>query len=728
MADIFINIQGQATSAIGSVDALIGKLGELSTRLASVQQQAASTFAAFGQSPNSAALDALSQQLGNISSQMDNLTGRLSQTSSGMTSVSRSTSSVTSALFSMSRATHRSSAGFGKLLKSIGRIAFYRMLRTAIKAVTQAFSEGLKHAYQFSKRTGGMLAPALDKLSSASAQMKNQMGAAFGGLLTAVAPVLQTIINLCIAAANAITQLFAILNGAGVYKRATAQANEWGDAIGGAGSKAKGLLATWDELNVIGNESGGGGGGGIEDYDSMFEWAEVDDWAKLLEEGKFFELGEIIGDNLGKVSEKISEWFNEVDSQHYGQKFADLINGIFSDDEPFEKAGQAIGSGLNSIIHFFDEFVSGTNWYNIGARFGTTVQTTFTTVDWASLGHSIGSGISGVFSSIRGFIENVDSSEIGRSIGDVLSNAFNSIEWGNMATTVIEGIFALTDTVNAILLNTDWVSLFEGWFDAMFSAVFELLSNPAKLLKLLADALMGILRVLGSLVIGFLTSLLKPIDAVIRLFDPSFQGIGEALKTGFNDAMNAAQKFVDDGLNAAIDGIDEFWGEVDNATGGVNVWADSGKAGAQGVKKEFDDLNHTIGDVSKSINDIPSKKVVDVAVRYSSTGGGGGVGVLNTQSMMYAEGGYVDQGQLFVAREAGPEMVGSIGGRTAVANNDQIVAGIASGVESANSEQNALLRQQNGILMQLLNKQLTISPSAALGQVVARSNALYARN
>lgn len=100
----------------------------------------------------------------------------------------------------------------------------------------------------------------------------------------------------------------------------------------------------------------------------------------------------------------------------------------------------------------------------------------------------------------------------------------------------------------------------------------------------------------------------------------------------------------------------------------------------------------------------------------------------NVTVSMKAEGGYVDQGQLFVAREAGPELVGSIGSHTAVANNDQIVAGIASGVESANSEQNALLRQQNGILMQLLNKQLTISPSAALGQVVARSNALYARN
>lgn len=49
-----------------------------------------------------------------------------------------------------------------------------------------------------------------------------------------------------------------------------------------------------------------------------------------------------------------------------------------------------------------------------------------------------------------------------------------------------------------------------------------------------------------------------------------------------------------------------------------------------------------------------------------------------------AEGGFVDEGQLFIAREAGAEMVGAMGRRTAVANNDQIVEGISAGVSVAN--------------------------------------------
>lgn len=49
----------------------------------------------------------------------------------------------------------------------------------------------------------------------------------------------------------------------------------------------------------------------------------------------------------------------------------------------------------------------------------------------------------------------------------------------------------------------------------------------------------------------------------------------------------------------------------------------------------------------------------------------------------YASGGYPDEGQLFIARERGAEMVGSIGGKTAVANNDQIVEAIRQGVYDA---------------------------------------------
>lgn len=78
----------------------------------------------------------------------------------------------------------------------------------------------------------------------------------------------------------------------------------------------------------------------------------------------------------------------------------------------------------------------------------------------------------------------------------------------------------------------------------------------------------------------------------------------------------------------------------------------------------------------------------------------------------YASGGFVGEGQLFVAREAGPEMVGTMGGRTTVANNDQIVEGISQGVYEAVISANSQNSQQ-------LSGNVYIDGSK-VGKVVAR--------
>lgn len=93
-------------------------------------------------------------------------------------------------------------------------------------------------------------------------------------------------------------------------------------------------------------------------------------------------------------------------------------------------------------------------------------------------------------------------------------------------------------------------------------------------------------------------------------------------------------------------------------------------------------------------------------------------GYVSLSLKAYAKGGFVDNGQMFIAREAGPEMVGTIGNKTSVANNEQIVSGIAQGVSDANSEQNALLREQNSLLRRLLEKDQTVRAVITAGDVV----------
>ena len=167
-----------------------------------------------------------------------------------------------------------------KLGAAFKRIVFYRAIRFAIKQVTEAFQVGLQNAYQFSKAVGYDLADSLDNIATKSLTMKNQMGAAFGGLIQAIEPIVLRLIALVTRAANAIAQLMAILGGKSTYLKAVDTMTEWGEAVGGAGAAAKEALkylAPFDELNVLPDDKngGGGGGGGVPDYSAMFEETAV---------------------------------------------------------------------------------------------------------------------------------------------------------------------------------------------------------------------------------------------------------------------------------------------------------------------------------------------------------------------------------------------------------------------------------------------------------------------
>lgn len=150
------------------------------------------------------------------------------------------------------------------------------------------------------------------------------------------------------------------------------------------------------------------------------------------------------------------------------------------------------------------------------------------------------------------------------------------------------------------------------------------------------------------------------------------------------------------------------------------------KPWTDGMKAMADDTKSYVEQIRKYLESLNG-----AGFEFTGTDGNGTFSVkMPPMPVFAANGGFITAGQLFVAREAGPEMVGTMGGRTAVANNDQIVAGIAGGVAAGQAEQNALLRQQNDYLRRILAKESTVrlEPSAMLGKVNRRSEEMYARN
>lgn len=201
------------------------------------------------------------------------------------------------ALEEVGKSAKSASKPLGNFISSLKRIAFYRFIRGIIKAITQAFKEGLQNAYQFSKSIDGGLAQALDSVATKSLTMKNQLGAAFGGLLQTLTPVILELISLITKLASAISALFGMF-GQGGYLQAKDVWTEWGEAAEGAGGAAKEALkylAPFDELNVLPDQKSGGGGGSNPDYGSMFDWVE-------FEEGSFGDkVSDFISDNLESI-------------------------------------------------------------------------------------------------------------------------------------------------------------------------------------------------------------------------------------------------------------------------------------------------------------------------------------------------------------------------------------------------------------------------------------------
>ena len=243
--------------------------------------------------------------------------------------------------------------GLSNVVSSLKRIAFYRIIRSVIKAITQAFQEGLKNAYEFSKATGDQagLANALDTLATKSLTMKNQLGAAFGGLLTAITPIVIKIIGWVTKLAEALSRLMAILGGSNTYLKAKDVWTEWGEAAAGAGGAAKKALeylAPFDELNVLPNpKSGGGGGASTPNYGDMFEYADVGEGGGFLES---------IKNMLDKVSEffETTDWASLADTawQKLKERFSDGSQATGVIRSLFEALGSALGAAASFVAQF----------------------------------------------------------------------------------------------------------------------------------------------------------------------------------------------------------------------------------------------------------------------------------------------------------------------------------------------------------------------------------------
>ena len=243
-------------------------------------------------------------------------------------------------------------------------------------------------------------------------------------------------------------------------------------------------------------------------------------------------------------------------------------------------------------------------------------------------------------------------------IAQFFTNAWNSIcalwstvgNWFNTKViTPVDTFFSTLGTKIATSFTTSWTKVKAEW--GVVTDWFE-----SKIIAPVQTAFESMCSSVG----GFFVSLWDRIAGV-------FAGVGGWFQSNVVDAINSAFRAL---VNGAISLLERM---------------------LNGIIRP---LNNFIGKVNSVLSIV-----------------GGGISTISYVSIpRLANGGFVDEGQLFIAREAGAEMVGRIGRKTAVANNDQIVESVSQGVyeavRRASSETNSSNSRPITVIVQMNGKEL----------------------
>jgi len=547
------------------------------------------------------------------SNSVKKLTDRMKELNSTFKS-SSGISKISGAFKVMQKDISSAIAPMKKLGAAFKRIIFYRAIRFAIKQVTEAFQVGLQNAYQFSKAVGYDLAGSLDNIATKSLTMKNQMGAAFGGLIQAIEPIVLRLIALVTRAANAIAQLMAILGGKATYLKAVDTMTEWGEAVGGAGAAAKEALkylAPFDELNVLPDDKngGGGGGGGVPDYSAMFEETAVSqalqdfisdfkitvsdvlfDWSDLTGEqiaekalaglfaltgaGVGFILGgvpgaivgSLIGLSLGLVADTlVFDHDGVLSKEEIGHSLQYVLNALAGGVVGFVVGGPggaligaSIGLGLSLLADIFDTKAAGenknTNWLN-------QLTTALTTLAGGVIGFVVG-GPAGAL--------------IGATIGLGISAVIESIKFNNASETGTGGLDYFITEVLGLPTNEEWKQYGRNiwnWIVEGFQDFF------GELKHIFVDPIVNAFEDFSfSDIIGGNDSSGEGGGWLSQVFGGSLDI--EAVVTSVKDNVPAAQKIID-GVKGGISTIAEVTGGIkDKVINGVKAIFGSTDKGA----------------------------------------------------------------------------------------------------------------------------------------------------
>ena len=576
----------------------------------------------------------------------------------------------------------------------------------------QGITEGLQNISKYSSET----ADSMNRLSTMSLYLKNSIGAALYPVIVAITPALQSMTNAIVRALNAFNQFVAAWSGADTYIRAKEYLKEYGEEATETANKVKRSFAGMDEITVIGNQDSSSSSS-TPDYSQMFETVPISDTTSSVVE------------NLKK----------NIDNLKIILGGAALVVGAIL---TFSGANIPLGLGLMVAGGYLIGSAVAENWNSVSGTLEDKISGILVIISAAMI----------VIGAILAFSGVATPLGIALLAGGVAGLGITAAEnWEGLPQNVKNIITIIGLAVGAALLVVGAILAFSGvgiplgiglmlagavTLGAAATLGWEALpENVKNTLSIILAAISAALIVIGVILLA--TGVGIPLGIGLLL-------IGAA---GMATAAAVNWDWVKDKINTVIASILAILSAAGLVLGVLLCLTGAGIplgigliiASIKGVQKasDMDDnpvtrfvknmINGCIEIVEKGVNYIIGiLNKINVTVPDWIPGIGGrnfGFNIRPVSIPRLKDGGFPDgEDGLFFANHT--ELVGKFSnGKTAVANNDQIVTGIQRGVATANETQNQLLREQNDLLRQLLRKK-----SSTVISTGAMENGMSSRN
>lgn len=588
------NYTNSVNSAVAATDKLVESAGKVATQPLQLDldtsgaQQATADLDNLAQSSNTA-----SGAVNNVSSSSKSASGSISK----LGTVSKYGSNMLNKL-------HFSGGKLSKLFSTIKRIAFYRIIRSAIRSVTDAIKTGINNLYQYSKALDSVDASSfsknLDSLATSFLYLKNSLGAIIAPIVNAITPAVTALIDKFAELNNKIAEFFAALTGQTTYSKAIKYNKAYADSADAVAKSNKKAIASFDELNQIQQHTD------ATDYTKMFDETSVSNVANSL------------------------------------------ANAIKNGD--WKSVGEAFGNKFNTLVDYLSK---------------------------SKIGKKISAVINGALDFAIGFLSTAKISKLAKTVlTELFSVLTNEKTWEKLGTLISELLIAAVDVFDEVvnfILDTKNIEKIGNAFLAFFKGI-----EWEDIAYKLTSSLLNFIEKLGD----FFND------------EKNWGTFGEKFKNGFVKAIKGTFT----GIKTAV--TDYFKTH--------NFWDFIWKYLKTGFTVSFPAVRIALEIWKKIISNImPSANQ--------------GFTVSDKNTKKYATGGFPQTGQMFIARESGAELVGSIGGRTAVANNDQIVGAVSLGVYNAVVDAMSRTSQSSS------GKQSIVINGREIFSVVQEESALYKR-